>query len=137
MQDTDATIPAPTRLAIDVSPPPLENDAFDARYETRSLLGKGGMGEVYLFHDRRIGREVALKSIREGLGSRAAAARARFLREARVQGQLEHPAIVPVYDLGVGPDGEAYFTMKRVRGLTLADVVEGLRANNPELQRKY
>ncbi|WP_437670842.1 serine/threonine-protein kinase [Sorangium sp. So ce131] len=98
----------------------------DPRYEVRSLLGVGGMGEVHFCRDRRIGRDVAMKVIRaEHQGD--ATLRHRFIREARVQGQLEHPSIVPVYDLGVDPKGSAYFTMKRLRGLTLARILNELR----------
>ena len=68
--------------------------------------------------DGRIGREVALKKLATRRGA-SADARARFVREARVQGQLEHPAIVPVYDLGAATGRQPYFTMKRVRGQTL------------------
>jgi serine/threonine protein kinase len=92
-----------------------------ARYALVSALGEGGMGEVWLTRDVVIGRDVAMKSVlraREG----DATARARFLREARVQGQLAHPSIVPVHDLGQGPDGRLYFTMQRVRGRALDDV---------------
>ncbi|MCA9797823.1 MAG: serine/threonine protein kinase, partial [Candidatus Eremiobacteraeota bacterium] len=63
--------------------------------------------------------------------------RARFLRECRIQGQLEHPAVVPVHDLGVGPDGAVYFTMKRVLGFTLDQIVAGLRRGDPELIRRF
>src|SRR5688572_6012751 len=69
------------------------------RYEKLKLIGEGGMGEIHLCRDARIGREVARKVMRP----EAAAypdGRERFLREARVQGQLEHPAVVPVYELG-------------------------------------
>ncbi|WP_234022711.1 serine/threonine protein kinase [Sorangium cellulosum] len=98
----------------------------DPRYEVRSLLGVGGMGEVHFCRDRRIGRDVAMKVIRaEHQGD--ATLRHRFIREARVQGQLEHPSIVPVYDLGVDAKGSAYFTMKRLRGLTLARILNELR----------
>jgi serine/threonine-protein kinase len=62
---------------------------------------------------------------------------ARFLREARVQGQLEHPSIVPVYDLGADGEGRAYFTMKRVRGLTLAHVLERLAAKEAEALARF
>jgi eukaryotic-like serine/threonine-protein kinase len=55
----------------------------------------------------------------------------RFLREARVQGQIEHPSVVPVYDVGMGPDGTYFFTMKRVRGHTLEQVLRELRAGDP------
>src|SRR5262249_22386879 len=77
-------------------------DRFETRYETRAKLGEGGMGEVHLCADHRIGREIAMKVIRAARGAQADT-RHRFLREARVQGQLEHPAIVPVYDLGRDP----------------------------------
>jgi serine/threonine-protein kinase len=105
-------------------------DGFAVRYEARASLGEGGMGEVHLCRDARIGREVAMKVIRKGVGSKSDVAR-RFLREARVQGQLEHPAIVPVYDLGRDPSGTAYFTMKRVRGKTLEAILDALRKKDP------
>src|SRR5262245_18945796 len=71
----------------------------DARYAMRTLLGKGGMGEVWLAHDLRVDRDIAIKLMRGG-GSNDSEAVARFLREARVQGRLEHPSVVPVHDLG-------------------------------------
>jgi serine/threonine-protein kinase len=79
------------------------------------------MGEVFLLRDGVIGRDVAMKSIRQELQGDGLT-RARFLREARIQGQLEHPSIVPVYDLGIGPTGQPYFTMRRVRGRTLDEL---------------
>jgi WD40 repeat protein/tRNA A-37 threonylcarbamoyl transferase component Bud32 len=89
-------------------------------------LGRGGLGRVLLAFDRHLGREVALKELlpgragREPADERSSAAVARFLREARVTGQLEHPHIVPVYELGRRPDGRLFYTMKVVRGRTLA-----------------
>jgi serine/threonine-protein kinase len=62
---------------------------------------------------------------------------ARFAREARLQGQLEHPAIVPVYDIGVDDAGSLWFTMKRVRGLTLEQVLEGLERREPTIVARY
>ncbi len=94
--------------------------ALDARYELRELLGRGGMGEVWLAHDARINRDVAIKVMR-GDGTHDADAVARFLREACVQGQLEHPAIVPVHDVSLGES--PFFVMKRLAGTTLADVL--------------
>jgi len=114
----------------------LDDAGFDDRYELGDLLGEGGMGQVKLVADRRIGRRVAMKVIRAGQGSRTDA-RARFVREARVQGQLEHPSVVPVYDMGITPDGAAFFTMKRVRGVTLAEVIELLRAGDAETAQRY
>ena len=104
-------------------------DATDARYRPLLLLGQGGMGEVMLCRDGVIRREVAMKRIlpsHEG----DAEARTRFIYEAQIQGQLEHPAIVPVYDLGVAADGPVFFTMKRLRGRTLEDILAGLKAGN-------
>ncbi|HNA00211.1 MAG TPA: hypothetical protein PLN49_05075, partial [Ferruginibacter sp.] len=94
----------------------------DERYQVRKLLGRGGMGEVQLSRDQVIGREVAVKRM---LPERQSddVARTRFLREAQIQGQLEHPGIVPVYDLSMASDGSAFFTMKRLRGRTLEDIV--------------
>ena len=74
------------------------------RYEAEAVLGEGGMGEVRLCRDVRIGREVAMKMMLAGQRVDRVGAQ-RFLREARVQGQLEHPSIVPVYDLGSSDDG--------------------------------
>lgn len=96
-----------------------------ARYAELGVLGEGGMGKVHLCRDVRIGREVAMKVILPELQAQSST-RARFVREASVQGQLEHPSIVPVHDLGVTPEGATFFTMKRVRGQTLEAVLEEL-----------
>jgi serine/threonine protein kinase len=113
-----------------------QNETFEARYELRTKLGEGGMGEVLLCKDLRIGREVALKVIRAEHGARPDL-RKRFLREVRVQGQLEHPSIVPVYDLGRDPQRKAYFTMKRVRGQTLEQILSALRRGDAETERQH
>src|SRR6185437_6640760 len=101
------------------------------RYRIHEVLGAGGMGEVRLCVDEAIGREIAMKTLLDG---RDAGARAspRFFREVRVQGQLEHPSVVPVYDVGVGADGRLFFTMRRVCGPTLAEVLAALaRGDEP------
>ena len=125
-------------LPGDIADPDAEVSIVPAeqRYELRASLGEGGMGEVRLCRDRVIGREVALKAV---LPSRAGQrdVRARFVREARVQGQLEHPAIVPVYDFGIDRDGQPFFTMKRVRGVTLERVLDALRRGDEETARLY
>jgi serine/threonine protein kinase len=64
------------------------------------------MGKVLLVHDRIVGRHIALKRLKDETDAGASSrARARFDREARLQGQLEHPAIVPVYDIGENAEG--------------------------------
>ena len=134
---TDRTILSEPR-AVDASPgPELSADAmFTERYALGMQLGEGGMGEVRACMDAHIGREVAIKVIRAGHGSRSDMAM-RFLREARVQGQLEHPSIVPVYDLGRDPRGSAYFTMKRVRGLTLEDILAGAQEGDEKIVGEF
>src|SRR5689334_11756964 len=97
---------------------PFEETAAEDRYEWRRQLGLGSMGEVNLCRDKRMGRDVAKKVLLPN-HQNDATLRARFLRECRIQGQLEHPSIVPVYDLGVESSGSAFFTMKCLRGMTL------------------
>ncbi|HEY0251584.1 MAG TPA: serine/threonine-protein kinase, partial [Kofleriaceae bacterium] len=89
----------------------------DPGYQVGELIGRGGMGEVVVAQDLRIQREVAVKRIRAKAPSHDAVER--FLREARIQARLDHPAIVPVYELGTDEDGLPYFTMKRLTGETL------------------
>src|SRR5262245_61251398 len=90
------------RAEVGATPP-------DDRYEQGELIGKGGMGEVWEWRDKRISRPVACKLLRrERTGNPGM--QGRFLREARVQGQLEHPSVVPIYDLGTTGTGDLYFT---------------------------
>jgi eukaryotic-like serine/threonine-protein kinase len=97
-----------------------------ARYEEAAVLGVGGMGKVVLAKDARIGRDVAVKVMRADRDQPEV--RERFLREAQVQSQLEHPAIVPVYDIERNPDGSTFFTMRRVLGRSLAELVRDTKA---------
>ncbi len=99
-----------------------EPAGIGTRYQVGEMIGRGGMGEVRLARDTRIDREVAVKLMRakdpddESLS--------RFFREARVQGALEHPSVVPVHDLGIDPETGPYFVMKRLAGTTLSDVLK-------------
>ena len=113
---------------------PLKLEAERTRYALGELLGKGGMGEVRLAHDTRVDREVAVKLMRTS--ARTPEATARFLREARVQGRLDHPAVVPVHDLGVDEAGAPYFAMKRLTGTTLLDVLEAI-GEDPDARERW
>jgi serine/threonine protein kinase len=121
----------PTLVGVHITgEPPLTEESWPAEfagYELRELLGRGGMGEVLLAHDEVIGREIAIKRMRRA--DPPPEAETRFLREAKIQARLQHPAIVPVHELGRDADGRPYFTMKRLAGHTL----EELRGEN--LQR--
>jgi serine/threonine-protein kinase len=94
------------------------------------------MGEVRLFFDGWIGRSVATKTIHRQSGA-TQSSRERFLREARVQGQLEHPSIVPVYDVGTGTDGALYFTMRRVKGRTLEAILGALGRGHEGTRKQH
>jgi tetratricopeptide (TPR) repeat protein/tRNA A-37 threonylcarbamoyl transferase component Bud32 len=103
------------------------------RWEIRGEHGRGGQARVLVVLDRRLGREVARKELppAEAPGAQASqdgrtrAAEARLVREATITGQLEHPGIVPVYDLGENPDGRPYYLMRLLRGETLARRLKG------------
>ncbi len=86
-------------------------------------LGRGGLGRVLEVLDRGLDRQVALKEILEVPEPARATVERRFVREARLAGQLEHPGIVPVYDLGRAPDGRLFYVMRRIEGRTLAERV--------------
>ena len=84
-----------------------EPDVSGTRYTLISVLGRGGMGVVYLAHDSTLDRDVALKIVERPHDEP---------NEARILARLEHPGIVPVHDFGELPDGRLFYAMKRVRG---------------------
>src|SRR5207237_760740 len=86
-------------------------------YALKRELARGGQAVVYVAHDAHMGREIAFKQLLPG-GPKDA--EQRFLTEARVAGQLEHPGVVPVYELGRRADGSLYCAMRLVRGHSLA-----------------
>jgi serine/threonine-protein kinase len=97
-------------------------------YVLGETIGRGGMGSVIAAQDLRIGREVAVK--RMATMTPDDEQLARFLREARIQARLEHPAIVPVHELSVDELGRPFFTMKRITGQTLGQrLADGVAQN--------
>lgn len=104
------------------------------RYELGSVLGRGGMAEVYLAHDTRLGRTVAVKTLRADL-ARDPSFQARFRREAQSAASLNHPAIVAVYDTGedyVDNISIPYIVMEYVDGSTLRELLHSGRKLLPE-----
>ncbi len=116
------------------SPSPEIGESL-ARYRIEHLLGRGGMGEVFSARDDRIGRAVAIKRLR--IDQAGDDTRARFVREALIQGRLEHPAVVPVYELCETDEGQAFFVMKQVSGTVLSDVIPKLAYGDPEVIKRY
>ena len=95
------------------------------RLQTERRAASGGMGTIDIAVDRALDRRVAVKTLHTHLRSSDAAVRL-FLREARLTGLLDHPHIVPVYDLGERDAEHLYFAMKLVEGQTLSDVIRAL-----------
>jgi serine/threonine protein kinase len=101
------------------------------RYTITRLHATGGIGRVWLARDGALGRDVALKELRPDRSQDAVAAR--FLKEARITGQLEHPGIVPVYELGHRPsDNQPFYTMRFVRGRTLREAIKAYHQKREE-----
>lgn len=128
--------PPTDRVTEAISRLPKAGDS--GRYTVKSEFARGGMGRVLLALDNAVGREVAMKELLpNALGSSSLPASAkdasrgelveRFLREAKVTGQLEHPNIVPVYEIGSREDGRVFYTMKLVRGKTMAHRLKSIQ----------
>jgi serine/threonine-protein kinase len=105
------------------------------RFDRVRKLGEGGMGEVELVRDNDIRRTVALKRLRGDTSSEGALAR--FADEVRIVGQLEHPSIVPIYDVGRDEDGRVYLVMKHLEGETMEDIIARLRAGEPGYAARF
>jgi tetratricopeptide (TPR) repeat protein len=115
-----------TQLTGTVSYRPVLPLCKPGRYAVKKLHASGGMGEVWLADDLDIGRPVALKRLR---GERSEQTE-RFLIEAQVTGQLEHPGVVPVHDLGADENGQPFYIMSFVGGPRLKDVIADYHSPN-------
>ena len=92
------------------------------RYTVEGEIARGGVGVVLKARDPDLGRDVALKVLREEQATQPDVLQ-RFVEEAQIGGQLQHPGVVPVYELGLGSDQQPYFVMKLVKGKTLASLL--------------
>ena len=107
-------------------------DEIPGRYEIFEELARGGSGRVLVVFDRHIGRKVAMKELLSDVvrpfsdadDPQVSTTRNRFLREAKLTGRLEHPAIVPVYEIGRHPNGTFYYTMRLIKGTTLLKAIK-------------
>jgi len=135
--DPGTVVGPPTVDGAALAPAPPDDDLADTlpgergqrpprpvlagRYRLSRRIGKGGMGEVIGARDMQVGRDVAIKRMRAAAPHERAIQR--FLREASIQGRLEHPAIPPVHEIGRDTDGLPFFVMKKLTGTTLAKVI--------------
>jgi serine/threonine-protein kinase len=117
-------------ITVEAPRPAEQNIIGSERYRVRQELGHGGVGFVYLADDLQAGRVVALKVLNPKSVGRPDLV-LRFVGEARITAQLDHPGIVPVYDIGNLPGGEPYYTMRVIRGNSLAHVLR------TETRREY
>ena len=122
-QDAQPTLapstPASTRESV--HPPTIDpGEEVGGRYRLGEEIARGGMGVVYAARDLVLDRDIGLKTLRQSPPSGSPLAR-RFREEARITGQLQHPGIVPVHEVGRLDDGRPFFTMKLVKGRTLAE----------------
>ena len=119
----------PTAAAGDV-PSPVGVE----RYRVLDELGRGGVGIVFRGRDHDLGRDVAMKVLR-GDGDRDPELLQRFVEEAQIGGQLQHPGIVPIYELGLHGSGRPFIAMKLVEGRTLAAALQARGALNEDRTR--
>jgi eukaryotic-like serine/threonine-protein kinase len=101
----------------------------ERRFEVAGERARGGAGLVFEANDRLLGRRIALKQPQEDRG----AGEARFLREALITARLQHPAIVPIYDVGVRASGEPCYSMRLVPGDNLRDAIAAARGLDERL----
>jgi eukaryotic-like serine/threonine-protein kinase len=111
--------PADARLVRPRSPEMPDTNGQPGRYHLVGEVARGGMGVILKGRDVDLGRDLAIKVILEEHRDAPEIVR-RFVEEAQIGGQLQHPGIVPVHELGRFPDGRLYIAMKLIRGRTLA-----------------
>lgn len=122
---TDNLTVAWDSLQQDIQTHRLERSKNGNRFRILRAHAKGGLGIVYVAEDQELGREVAVKHIQEQF-LRNENLRQKFVFEAEVTGQLEHPSIVPVYALGVEPNGQPFYAMRLIRGEDLKSRIKSL-----------
>ncbi len=127
------------RLGPDSIPPGvrklIDDHGTEGRYAVEKPLAQGGMGAVLLIKDGDFQRPAAMKVMLSRF-AQSPEALERFLAEAQVTAQLEHPNIVPIHDLGIMEDGTVYFTMKFIEGESLGGVVKRLKSDDPAVAAK-
>ncbi|PCJ58595.1 MAG: hypothetical protein COA79_12605 [Planctomycetota bacterium] len=108
--------------------------SYSARYYVGDEIARGGMGAILKTRDLNIRRNIVTKVL---LNKRSSSSVVRFLEEGQITGQLQHPNIPPIYDLGINEEDKIFFTMKLIKGDTLHRILYGLKEKDPEYVQKY
>ena len=106
------------------------------KYDELNPLGEGGTAKLFLTEDINLHRKVAYKTLHKDLQDSEIETQ-RFVREARVTANIQHPGTVPVYELGRDREGQLFFTMKRVYGQDLRQILLDLKHEVPEIVEKF
>jgi len=120
-----------TEPGFGLSPPAPADPDRALRLQLFGVIGHGGMGVVLKGYDADLGRDLAVKVLREQFRDQPEMVR-RFIEEAQIGGQLQHPGVVPVYELGSLSDRRPYIAMKLIRGRTLAELLAGRREQDDD-----
>jgi len=134
LQDRGITLVETLHATPPVPLPAADGPLCLGRFQTLGEIGRGGMGRVLEASDPELGRTVAVKVLIDP-SEVSDAQLARFAAEARITSQLEHPNIVPIYDMGATAEGLVFFVMKKVVGRSLREIIDALAAGDEETAR--
>jgi serine/threonine protein kinase len=119
------------------APPSGDGGLWSGRFRVSDELGRGAMGYVMRATDTTLKRDLAFKVSPLPKDQLSREQLARFIEEAQITAQLEHPNVVPVHDIGLDPEGRAYFSMKLIRGQSLETIFEKLHAEDEDTLAEF
>ena len=122
------------KRSITDAPLPKSGGPWEERFLNQTAFKEGGGGILLRARDCNLNRDVILKRLKEEHRDSPDVTR-RFLREARVTALIQHPATVPIYEMGLDPDGNPFFTMKEIRGESLNAILKGISARDRAMDR--
>jgi serine/threonine protein kinase len=120
---------------VEGEPPPQISNSF-RKYTHFRALNSGGKATIVSCKDTNLGRRVVLKMLKPELSEDDVELR-RLIREARITAQLQHPATVPLYELGQNDDGDWFFSMKNIEGHTLFEIIVGLSRHDEAIEQEF
>lgn len=132
LDTTVVQAPRPKPLASEPTKSAETATTFSRKLTIQRVIGEGGVGRVYLAYDEAIGRRVAVKELLNSAQNDRQLEKS-FIHEAKITGKLEHPGIIPVYQLGYRKDGGAYYVMRYVKGETLEEQLYKCQQSSAEL----